>query len=201
MLWQQGDDMAFEMLYKRYVIELMTLIAGKTGSEETARELTQDVFLAVYQQKMDLHLIGHFNAWLFTIAKNKIFNYYRHELVKRKYHNQLLLNESGTMADEGNRILENKEQLQIIQRQIEKLPPKCREVFKLSRQENLTYKSIAQRLNISEHTVDQHIRKALGILRTTLERHHRYLNNELIALPRKRSQTIEKLQQRQQKAG
>lgn len=201
MLWQQGDDMAFEMLYKRYVIELMTLIAGKTGSEETARELTQDVFLAVYQQKMDLHLIGHFNAWLFTIAKNKIFNYYRHELVKRKYHNQLLLNESGTMADEGNRILENKEQLQIIQRQIEKLPPKCREVFKLSRQENLTYKSIAQRLNISEHTVDQHIRKALGILRTTLERQHRYLNNELIALPRKRSQTIEKLQQRQQKAG
>ena len=74
MLWQQGDDMAFEMLYKRYVIELMTLIAGKTGSEETARELTQDVFLAVYQQKMDLHLIGHFNAWLFTIAKNRIID-------------------------------------------------------------------------------------------------------------------------------
>jgi RNA polymerase sigma-70 factor (ECF subfamily) len=201
MRWQQGDDMAFEMLYKRYVIELMTLIAGKTGSEETARELTQDVFLAVYLQKMDLHLIGHFNAWLFTIAKNKIFNYYRHELVKRKYHNQLLLNERGTMADEENRLLENKEQLQIIQRQIEKLPPKCREVFKLSRQENLTYKSIAQRLNISEHTVDQHIRKALGILRSTLERQHRYLHNELIALPRERSQAIEKLQQSRQKAG
>lgn len=190
-LWQQGEEFAFDQLYKRYVIQLLKLIARKTGSEETARELTQDIFLAVYQQKKELHLIEHFKAYLFTLAKNKVFNYYRHELVKHKYHTQILLNDNRIIIDEGNEILENKEQLQIIHNQIEKLPPKCREVFKLSRQENLTYKGIAQRLNISENTVDQHIRKALGILRSALENYHRYQNSELDMFRGKRTQVIE----------
>lgn len=173
-------------------MRLASLIAGKTGSTETAKELTQDIFLAIYQQKTELHLIEDFKAYLFALAKNKIFNYYRHELVKQKYHTRVLMNDQKMLTPEGNEILENKEQLQLINNQIEKLPPKCREVFKLSRQENLTYKSIAQRLNISENTVDQHIRKALGILRSALENYHRYQNSELIALRRKRPRPIEK---------
>jgi len=200
-LWQQGEEFAFDLLYKRYVLQLVKLISRKTGSEETGRELTQDIFFAVYQQKKELHHIAHFKAYLFALAKNKVFNYYRHELVKQKYEQQVLLNDKQILPNEGTEKMENKEQLQIIHNRIEKLPPKCREVFKLSRQENLTYKSIAQRLNISEHTVDQHIRKALGILRYTLEKYHRHHGNELIELPETSAQTIDKLQQRRPDAG
>ena len=101
------------------------------------------------------------------------------------------------LTPEGNEILENKEQLQLINNQIEKLPHRCREVFKLSRQENLTYKSIAKSLNISENTVDQHSRKALGIHRSAMENYNRYQNGELITLRRKRQRSMKQFQQNQ----
>ncbi|HEY4154295.1 MAG TPA: sigma factor, partial [Puia sp.] len=110
-------------------MQLVTLIAGKTGSTETARELTQDIFLAIYQQKKELHHIEDFKAYLFGLAKNKVYNYYRHELVKKKYRTLVLMNDYKILSSEGIEILENKEQLQLINNQIEKLPPKCREVF------------------------------------------------------------------------
>lgn len=170
-LWQQGEEAAFDVLYKRYVLQLLGLISQKIDSYESARELTQDVFLAVYLQKNDLHRIENFKAYLFAIAKKKVFNYYRHELVKEKYQRNMMLNNNNHLTDDVNEMLENKELYQMIYEQIEQLPPKCREVFKLSREENLSYKSIAQRLNISENTVDQHIQKALRILRTAIQPH------------------------------
>jgi RNA polymerase sigma-70 factor (ECF subfamily) len=171
-LWQQGNEQAFDVLYKRYVIQLVGLITQKTGSEENAKELSQDVFLAVYLQKDNLQNIQNFKAYLFGIAKNKVFNYYRHQLVKRQYQ-QNLLNEINPVIDDVNEILENKQLVQIIDQQVEQLPPKCREVFKLSRQENLSYKAIAQRLKISENTVDQHIQKALRAIRSSIKDYHR----------------------------
>jgi RNA polymerase sigma-70 factor (family 1) len=170
-LWQQGEEAAFDVLYKRYVLQLLGLISQKIDSYESAKELAQDVFLAVYLQKNELNCIENFRAYLFAIAKKKVFNYYRHELVKQKYQRNMMLNGNEHLTDNVNEMLENKELYQIIYQQIEQLPPKCREVFKLSREENLSYKSIAQRLNISENTVDQHIQKALRILRTARQPH------------------------------
>lgn len=170
-LWQQGNELAFDVLYKRYVIKLAGLITQKTGSEENAKELCQDIFLAVYLQKDNLKNVQNFKAYLFGIAKNKLFNYYRHQLVKQKYQ-QNFLNGTASFADDVKDILESKQLAQMIDHQVERLPPKCREVFKLSRQENLSYKAIAQRLKISENTVDQHIQKALRIIRSAIKDYH-----------------------------
>lgn len=167
-LWQQGNEVAFDILYKRYVLLLVGVITQKTGCKEIAKELSQDVFLAVYLQKNNLQNIQNFKAYLLGIAKNKLFNYFRHQLVKQKYQ-QNLLNRIEPMADDVKEILENKQLLQIIDQQVEQLPRKCREVFKLSRQENLSYKAIAQRLKISENTVDQHIQKALRTIRLAIK--------------------------------
>jgi RNA polymerase sigma-70 factor (ECF subfamily) len=166
-LWQQGDEMAFDVVYKRYVIQLIMLITRKTGSEENAKELSQEVFLAVYLQKDNLQDIQNFKAYLFGIAKNKLFNYYRHQLVEQKYRRNLL-DRVEPIIDDVKEILESKQLQQIIDQEVEHLPPKCREVFKLSRQENLSYKAIAERLNISENTVDQHIQKALRAIRSAV---------------------------------
>ncbi len=173
-LWQQGEEAAFDALYKRYILQLLGLISQKIDSYESAKELAQDVFLAIYQQKKDLHLIENFKAYLFAISKKKVFNYYRHELVKQKYQRNMIRNGNEHLTVDVKEMLENKELDQIICQQIEQLPPKCREVFKLSREEKLSYKSIAQRLNISENTVDQHIQKALRILRTAIKKKNGY---------------------------
>jgi RNA polymerase sigma-70 factor (ECF subfamily) len=174
LLWQQGQEAAFDALYDRYVIGILKLAIRKTGSEENARELVQDCFLSIYLAKEKLHLVEDFKAYIHKIIRNKIISYYRHELVLRK-HQQMLL--SGGGSDGMNQLrdsIENKELKRLIFDKIEKMPPRCREVFRLSRDERLTQKAIASRLNISENTVEQHIRKALRILRTVVDDYNKY---------------------------
>lgn len=121
-----------------------------------------------------MHEVENFKAYLYAIAKNKIFSYYRHELVKQKYQRSVLSGDAEIMTDDLAQITECKELQQLILDKIEELPPKCKEVFKLSRQQHLSHKAIAERLNISENTVDQHIQKALRVLRTALEDYNGY---------------------------
>jgi RNA polymerase sigma-70 factor (ECF subfamily) len=169
VLWQQGDESAFNILYKRYVLSLLELVTRKTGSPEYAREIVQDCFLAIYLAKDRLHLVDNFRAYAFTIARNKIFSFYRHELVKQKYRHQLPAGSFEQSANDVRDWLDNRELQELIRHTIEKMPPKCRAVFRLSREERLSQKAIAAQLSISENTVEQHIRKALRILREAVD--------------------------------
>lgn len=148
------------------------MLSHKICCVQTARELAQDVFLDVYLQKEGLIKILHFKAYIFGIAKHKVFNHYRRQLVQEKYQQRSIINVLDTDTTKAYEILENKELLQIISEKIERLPPKCREIFRLSRESQLSYKVIAQKMSISENTVDQHIRKALRIIRNTLNDYH-----------------------------
>lgn len=102
-----------------------------------------------------------------TALQNKIFNHYNKELTRKKHET-----ESGKLYDflasEFSLHIETKELEQKIEYQIKMLPPQCQKVFLLSRYENLSYKEIAIKLNISENTVDKHIQKALKQLRSSI---------------------------------
>lgn len=167
--WQMGNEEAFDALYKRHVLELLGMVTKKIGSIEIAKELVQDVFLVLCEKKNELPKIEHLKGYLFGIAKNKIFNYYRQELVKEKYELLKTLQENRMVINKEDDFLEIKELERLINDEISLLSPKCREAFKLSRLEKLSYKSIAMQMGISENTVDLHIRKALKILRHALK--------------------------------
>jgi len=170
--WQAGNELAFDELYKKYVLDLLGMTAKKIGSVEIAREIVQEVFLAICLQKKELQNIDDLRAYLYTIAKNKIYNYYRHQLVKRNYERIKILEENTLLLPKEESKLETQELQRLINAKLELLPLRCREVFKLSRLEKLSYKSIAIQMNISENTVDQHIRKALKILRHSLRHYY-----------------------------
>jgi RNA polymerase sigma-70 factor (family 1) len=153
-------------------LKILEVLKRKTGCSHTARELAQDIFLSVYLQKEKLTDIVNFKAYLFSIAKHKVFNYYRRKLTHEKYQQHVLHQSCVAVARSSDEMLENKELLRIVSEKIEQLPPKCREIFRLSREEQLSYKKIAQKMSISENTVDQHIRKALRIIRSTLNDYH-----------------------------
>ena len=165
--WLKGDEQAFDVLYKRYVLNLLNTAYRKTGSRELAKELVQDVFLELYQHRERLDIHASLSGYLFTILKNKIYNYYRHRLVEQKYR-QHVHRSSETSRQETGKRLEQKELLKQVHAHISKLPAQCRAVFLLSREEHLTNKEIAERLQISVHTVEQHIRKARRLLRESL---------------------------------
>ena len=167
LLWQRGDDHAFEEIYKRYVVRLLGLAIKKTGNRQKAEDFVQDVFVVLFNHRAAAEKISCLSAYLRTILKNKILDDTRRLLVQHKYEDQLvhLFCEEDDAATVN---LEAKESVQLVFEQIEKLPPQCRDVFKLSRQGYLTNKQIASLLKISENTVEQHIRKALRRLKTTI---------------------------------
>lgn len=146
---------------------LVNTAVVKVESIETAKELVQDVFLSLYLRKNELHTIHSLKAYLSTALKNKIYDHYQRELRKKKYEKSVGVNLriiTNDLQDE----FEAKELNELLQEKIKSLPEQCRKVFLLSREEKLSHKEIAERLNISPNTVDQHIQKALRILRTSV---------------------------------
>lgn len=166
-LWIKGDEAAFDTLYRRYVVRLLNTAFQKTGSRELSQELVQEVFMELYLHRNQLAIHTSLQGYLFTILKNKIFNYYRHELVQKKYRQFITLRGEQHAPDSG-RALEGKELQDRIRTLIQELPLQCRTVFLLSREGQLSNKEIAEQLHISVNTVEQHIRKARRMLREAL---------------------------------
>jgi RNA polymerase sigma-70 factor (family 1) len=167
LLWQQGDKSAFEAIYKRYAFQLLAYTMRKTDDEGLSEEMVQDAFMVLYKQKEYAQRINSIGAYLCSILKKKILDHYKHEAVVKKYEEFVLAKPQETNRDTSN-YLEVKELEQILNGEINKLPDQCRNVFKMSRHDQLSNKEIAKALNISENTVEQHIRKALRLLRTGL---------------------------------
>ncbi|RYG01843.1 MAG: hypothetical protein EOO07_33680, partial [Chitinophagaceae bacterium] len=88
-LWHEGQEWAFAMLYKRYVIKLLSIAMQKTNDRNLSEELVQDTLMAYYnlgKEKKEHHSIF---AFLYVMLKNKIMDYYRHELVRKKFETHL----------------------------------------------------------------------------------------------------------------
>lgn len=166
-LWKNGQEKAFETLYKRYVAQLVFIASQKIGCVETAKEIVQDVFLNLFLHKMELQPKISLKPYLLTALKNKIYNFYQKELNRLKY-KETIADSFPIESNDPLCILENKELNIQIKEKIKELPPQCKAVFLLSREEKLTYNEIAERLKISPNTVDQHIQKALRTLRTAV---------------------------------
>lgn len=166
-LWQQGDEQAFEAIYKKYATKLLTVAMQKLRDREMAEELVQDAFMTFYKNKGNLGKVTSIMAFLYVVLKNKIMDKYRHDFVHKKYEDHLF----NYYTEEDNstqEFIQTRELEKLLNDEIEKLSEQCRNVFTLSRKQHLTNKEIALSLQISENTVEQHMRKALRILRGSL---------------------------------
>lgn len=167
-LWQKGDEQAFERLYHLYAVDLLTLAVHKTNDRSVSRELVQTVFLNLYQQKSSAHNIQSVKAFLFSILRRRIIDHYRKQLAYNKLHIFSGLEIEAADTNHPQAQIESKELEWRLHREIRKLPPQCQHVFRLRREQELSVKEIAQHLHISENTVEQHMRKALRLLRVGL---------------------------------
>ncbi len=175
LLWQQGDEFAFEVIYKRYSPQLLALAMRKTNDRNISEEFIQDIFLTLYNSRKNASEIASLGAYLSTILKNRLLDHYRHSLVHKKYEEYLAMSyEEQDFSTIHS--LEIKDLEKHLNSHIEKLPPQCRSVFKLRRQEYLSVKEIANRLDISENTVKQHMRKALRLLKLSLMNYEKIIS-------------------------
>ena len=166
--WQQGDEKAFEKLYHLYAVDLLTFAVHKTNDRNISKELIQHVFLNLYQQKSTAHTIQSVKAFLYSILRRRIIDHYRKELAYNKLHYFPGLEPEVADTNHPQSQIETKELEWRLHAEISKLPPQCQHVFRLRKEQELSNKEIAQHLHISENTVEQHMRRALRLLRVGL---------------------------------
>lgn len=134
-------------------------------------DIVQETFIDLWQQRSALTKVSSIKSYIFSIARYKTFRYIRLNIEKRDYLTSLV-----EFFDEYEKSSETKlftEELQgIIDAEVANLPQKMREVFFLSREKNLSYKEIAEQLNISDKTVKKQISNSLKILRLKLNNHN-----------------------------
>ena len=146
---------------------LVNIANQKVESIDTAKEIVQDVFMNLYLRRNYLQVTSSLKAYLFTALQNKIYNHYRQQLSRNKHENNAG-NNLKVVTDHPQDDYDAKELQELLDEKINELPPQCKKVFLMSRNEQLSHKEIAERLNISPNTVDQHIQKALKILRASV---------------------------------
>lgn len=163
-LLKEGDQTAFAMIYQRYYRVLFIHALKKLQDEEEAKDIIQELFTTLWVKRETVLQDTNFTAFLYTIVRNRVLDYYAHKTVSTKYIDSLqqFLDKDPIAADDG---IHEKELLEFIQTEIAALPPKMREVFQLSRNENLSHKEIADKLGISEQTVSKQVSNALKTLR------------------------------------
>lgn len=168
---QNADATAFSDLYHRYHKRLLVYATKILNSTELAEEVVLDVFMHFWTNRSRLQIHTSFESYLFRSVRNLAFDYlkhYRHELhlheITPEVANSLPLSEDRLADQYDYQIVSN-----FIETNISALPKRCRLIFRMSREEGLMYREIAEKLNLSIKTVEAQMGRALKMLRSAYE--------------------------------
>ena len=163
---QKGNEEAFSTLYLRYWDKLFYLAGKKLSDLFEAENIVQDVFLDIWNRRGKLDICDSIDGYLVVAVKYRIIN------AQAKRHRQEAANKQiGRQITEADHSTEHQlayEELRdLLHQKISHLPEKCRLAFSL-REEGLSQKEIALKMDISEKTVEMHVSRALKTLRTVV---------------------------------
>ena len=164
-LLKDGDITAFNMIYDRYSRPLYLYILSKTDRGETSKDLLQDLFATLWEKRFTLDIHLSLRAYLYQSVRHKIIDLYRKDSTYRKYLQQLI-EHFDAQPHNISETYDYKAKASEVFEAINRLPARMKEIFMLSRFENLSIEQIASRLDLSQQTVKNQITKALKILRT-----------------------------------
>jgi RNA polymerase sigma-70 factor (ECF subfamily) len=150
-----GDQNAFRQLFGIYSKKLISFSASIVRSKEAAREIVDEVFIRVWKNRTEITSIGNLRVYLYTAAKNTSLNYLsakaRENIAEPFDYFAVQLSDESESPEKK---LMTAELLKKIHNAIDSLPPRCKMVFKLVREDGLSYREVAHILNISPKTVD-----------------------------------------------
>lgn len=166
-LVREGNERAFEKIFREYFRRLHAYAYTFTKDDEQAGEIVQQVFCRIWEKRSQLKPDGSLKAYLYRAVHNASINHLKRQKKRSIFtvHHSSIGDQPTAEASEKVMIAE----LNVhIQRALKDLPPQCRLIFQLSRFENLKYRQIADQLDISVKTVENQMGKALKILRLKL---------------------------------
>ncbi|MEG0462628.1 MULTISPECIES: RNA polymerase sigma-70 factor [Bacteroides] len=170
-LIQSGDEHAFKYLFDTYFASLCRFMNVYLNDRQESEELALDIFLYVWEHRQEMEVKISLKAYLFRAARNKCLNCLRDRktslsLDEVNDHGQMIIDSSSLEMEELTRLIEEA---------ICSLPDRCQEVFRKSREENLSNQHIANEMQISVKTVEGQITKALKRIKDFLGEQYTYL--------------------------
>ena len=170
------DDHNFEEIYLKYFPRLLRFAQEYVIVKEEAEHIIQDVFLVLWERRDDLKIHISLASYLFILIKNRCIDHLRrkkHAETGKKQMQEAFTNEQQmklySLEALDPALISDSDIEQIINRAIDSLPPKCREIFILNKIDGKKYREIAEKLNISVSTVENQMSIALRKLREQLK--------------------------------
>ncbi len=166
----RDDADAFKRLFDLYFPKVLQFSRYFMKSDEICQEITSDVFLSIWKNRRKLKSIKNLDAFIFTITKNKAYDHLNKISRQPDFVSDLPLEiHSGNNNPETH--LLHTELLELINKSIEDLPPRCKLIFLMAREEGFKYQEIASILSISEKTVNAQMVTALKRLGEAIKKY------------------------------
>lgn len=170
VLLTQHDEVAFCELYTRYKDKLYYFCFSLLKSKEEANDIVQEIFIRIWESRSFINPELSFSAFIYTMARNRILNYFRGIDIDTKI-KEIIAFKSPVKEEKIESDIIYTEYQKLLTDAIDAMPPQRKKVFNLSREENLSHKEIAARLDISVNTVQQHISESLKFIKLYFKKH------------------------------
>jgi RNA polymerase sigma-70 factor, ECF subfamily len=170
ILLKKGDVIAFDNIYEIYSKRLYGFVLRYVKQKEDAEGIVQEVFLKIWENRNKIDIYSSFDSFIFTIAYNTTIDLLRKRFNEHKYQDRL---KSVAQITEADQIIDEiyfeeiNTQLQLL---LDKLTPRQKEIFQLSREEGLTHEEIANKLKISVNTVKNHMVTSLAFIKSHIDK-------------------------------
>lgn len=160
----------FEHIFNLYYRSLCKYLLLYTDDFEMIEDTVQSIFIKLWEEK-DTISINNIKTYLFASAKNRILNSIRDQQKRKDLLQDYFINE--LIKEQADEIVNIDEFISLVEKSVDELPLKTKNVYCLSRYKNMSYKEIANRENISVKTVENHISKALRRINNYLRRYYK----------------------------
>jgi RNA polymerase sigma-70 factor, ECF subfamily len=165
---KNNDKTAFDCLFRKYYSMLCHYAFKFIDSADVAEDLVQEVFVSIWTHRNTININKSIAHYLFTSVKYRAFAYIRSQGTRKEYEQEY--SEKESFANEEEEFpLTGYEIACMVSDAVKQLPVKCRKAFLLSREEGLTYREIAEHMNISLKTVENQMSIAFKKIRIILE--------------------------------
>ncbi len=167
---KNGDEKVFEELFKAYYAPLCEYCLRYVSDADMAEEIVQDLFFKMWVKRDELNINVSIKSYFYISLRNHALNYINRLKIQDRY-NQFVEIRTKNEVDYPIDVLEEKDMERIMKQAIAMLPEKRREIFEMSRFEELKYSEIAEKLNVSVKTVESQMSKALEHMRKVLAKY------------------------------
>ncbi|MET4138987.1 RNA polymerase sigma-70 factor [Pedobacter sp. UYP1] len=165
---KQGDQTAMDTIYKTHWEQVFDAAYKRVGTEDIAQDITQDIFISLWEKRETLEIRETLSAYLLTSVKYRVINYFKANLTKEKYTEDLYALIGNTSPLHPTNELAVKEIHKELDQAIAELPERMRQIFSMSRKQEKSNNEISAELNLSIQTVKNQLTAALKIIRKRL---------------------------------